>query len=109
VDGGVPEGYTLGHWDNYVDNYSSLEDTFTLKYYYNDQYFNSTTGGPMLFYCGNEGAIEMFINNTGFITTMAESMSALVVFAEHRYFGDSLPYGDESFTNMEKLKYLSSH
>lgn len=49
--------------------------------------------GPILFYAGNEGNIEGFWDNTGFITTeLASQMNALVIYAEHRYFGKSFPF-----------------
>ena len=37
----------------------------------------------MLFYSGNEAAIEMFYENTGFMFELAQQFEALVVFAEH--------------------------
>ena len=36
----------------------------------------------------------------------AEHLGAMAVSLEHRYFGESLPFGDESFV-VENLKYLS--
>lgn len=45
-----------------------------------------------MFYAGNEGDIEGFYDNTGFVTTtLAEKYGALVVYGEHRYFGHSFP------------------
>ena len=37
----------------------------------------------MLFYSGNEGPIEQFYENTGFMFELAQQFEALVVFAEH--------------------------
>jgi dipeptidyl-peptidase-2 len=60
-----------------------------------------------LFYPGNEAPIEEFYQMTGFIFELAQYTNALVIFAEHRYYGDSLPFGKDSFTP-ENIKYLTS-
>ncbi len=39
--------------------------------------------GPLFFYTGNEGPIEEFYANTGFLFTLAEELKAMIVFAEH--------------------------
>jgi len=37
----------------------------------------------------------MFYENSGFVThTLAQQYNALVLFAEHRYFGESMPFGE---------------
>jgi len=40
----------------------------------------------------------MFYNNTGFMFELAQQWNALVIFAEHRYYGQTLPFGQNSFT-----------
>jgi lysosomal Pro-X carboxypeptidase len=51
----------------------------------------------------------MFIENSGFIPVLAAKLNAVIVFAEHRYFGESFPFGDQSFVTSENVKYLSPH
>ena len=76
---------------------------FQMRYLVDDTYFsdpfNKDKLRPILFYAGNEGDITGFYNNSGFITTtLAEQWGGLVVFGEHRYFGQSYPFDkDEAF------------
>jgi len=79
-----------------------------MKYMIDKTNFNETAEnpGPILFYAGNEGPIEAFYDNSGYITqNLSADFKALVVFAEHRYYGESLPFGDQSLTK-DNLKYL---
>ncbi|VDP78814.1 unnamed protein product [Echinostoma caproni] len=88
-----------------IDHFSfdTKSETFRLRFLYKDYRYKGY--GPIFFYCGNEGSIENFWNNTGFMFELAETMHALVIFAEHRYYGQSLPFSD-SFTQ-PNIKYLS--
>ena len=77
-----------------------------MRYLVDETYFNKDTG-PIIFYAGNEGDVYTFFDNSGFMTTtLAEEFGALVVFGEHRYYGTSMPFGDDTFER-ENLKYLS--
>jgi len=93
-----------------IDHFNgSYDDTFLMRYLVNDQYYNATSG-PILFYAGNEGDVWNFYNNSGFLTeTLAQEMQAKVVFAEHRYYGTSMPFGDSasSFADIEHRRFLS--
>ena len=46
---------------------------------------------PILFYVGNESPVEEYVNNTGLMWTLGKKLGAHLVFAEHRYFGGSIP------------------
>ena len=39
---------------------------------------------------------------------IAPQFEAMVVFAEHRYYGNSLPFGKESYVDAAHLTYLTS-
>lgn len=93
-----------------------LGDTrnFRMRYLIDDQYYNAavndtTKPRPILFYCGNEGDIWGFYENSGFMTTtLAEKWGALVVFGEHRYFGESYPFPkDTALTDKTQNIYLT--
>jgi lysosomal Pro-X carboxypeptidase len=68
-------------------------------------YWTANQSQPIFLYTGNESPVEEYVNNTGLLWNLAKDYSALVVFAEHRYFGKSIP-DIEGMDNC--LSYLSS-
>eukprot|EP00731_Ephydatia_muelleri_P033891 Em0041g4a len=105
VHGGTPPPYKEYYMQQTVDHFNyQNQDVFGERYLLVDQYFKGT--GPLFFYTGNEGAIEGFYDNSGFVFELASDFNALVVFAEHRYYGKSLPYGQSTF-EPKNMGYLS--
>ncbi|XP_059140087.1 dipeptidyl peptidase 2-like [Physella acuta] len=91
--------YKEAYYDQYVDHFNQMsfgEKTFKQHILYQDKYWDPK-GGPIFFYAGNEGDIEGFWDASGFIHEIAPEFGAYVVFPEHRYYGKSLPFGNDSF------------
>jgi hypothetical protein len=77
-----------------------------MRYFMNENFVDGNDA-PILFYCGNEGALESFYDNSGWITvTLATQFKGLILFGEHRYYGKSKPFGNDSFTP-DNVKYLT--
>ncbi|CAK8675028.1 unnamed protein product [Clavelina lepadiformis] len=89
------------HFDQRIDHFNFQtvgEQKYKQRYLITDQYWKKSDG-PIFFYTGNEGDIYGLKKASGFLTDLAFKMQALVVFAEHRYYGTSLPFGNDSFTD----------
>lgn len=78
-----------------------------MRYFVCDDAWDPSKGGIMHFYTGNESPVTNYLYHDGFLFESAPEFGALVVFAEHRYFGESLPFGNASFTP-QNLRYLTS-
>ncbi|XP_060592808.1 dipeptidyl peptidase 2-like [Ruditapes philippinarum] len=91
--------YVEKHFDQRLDHFNFVsygDKTFKQRYLIQDQWWNPGKG-PIFFYTGNEGPITTFWDATGFVFDIAPQFGALVVFAEHRYYGESLPFGNATF------------
>ena len=91
-----------------IDHFGYLVDeptVYAMRVVQFDQW--ATKGGPILFYTGNEGDILNFAANSGLLYSMAQQLGARVIFAEHRYYGESMPFGKASY-DIENLRYLSA-
>jgi lysosomal Pro-X carboxypeptidase len=73
-----------------------------------DQFFSGVASGAIFFYVGNEGDVTLYANNTGLMWENAGSFGALLVFAEHRYYGQSWPLSGDPATSLRHMRFLSS-
>lgn len=76
---------------------------FNQSYYVDKRWCNDSTC-PILFFVGGESAIQSYVNETysGFVWQLSQKLGAKLVFAEHRYYGSSIPLSSFSY------QYLSS-
>ncbi|KAK1263822.1 putative serine protease EDA2 [Acorus gramineus] len=98
---------TLDHFNFNPQSYQ----TFQQRYLINDENWGGAdTAAPIFVYTGNEGDIEWFAQNTGFFFENAPHFKALLVFIEHRFYGESIPFGGKgvAYKNSSTLGYLSS-
>ncbi|KAG4943477.1 hypothetical protein JHK85_048123 [Glycine max] len=104
--------YEKRYFQQRLDHFSFSElPTFPQRYLISTEHWVGPHRlGPIFFYCGNEGDIEWFAQNTGFVWEIAPRFGAMVVFPEHRYYGESVPYGsaEEAYKNATTLSYLTA-
>jgi Serine carboxypeptidase S28. len=99
-----------------LDHFSpSTNLSFQQRYCIFDGYEKKTVRNhltsPIFFYTGNESPIDEYVNNTGLMYELAakEHFSALIVFAEHRFEGESVPDFDTLLaSNIGCFSYLTS-
>ncbi|KAK8762808.1 hypothetical protein V5799_025929 [Amblyomma americanum] len=97
------------HWlRTKVDHFAFHNNhSFELRYLMCDKYWDRD-GGPIFIYTGNENRIDAFAESAGALWEWAPEFGALIIFAEHRFFGQSLPFGKDSFVSPQNLGYLTS-
>ena len=94
---------TEAFFEQQMDHFAPSPRTYQQRYFVNDEYYKPN--GPMFFYLGNEADVTLYVNATGLIWENAQSFGALIVFAEHRYYGVSQLFPDDPLSN---LQYLST-
>ncbi|KAL5556731.1 hypothetical protein UlMin_038967 [Ulmus minor] len=104
--------YETRYFDQNLDHFSFSElPKFQQRYLINTEHWVGPQRlGPIFLYCGNEGDIVWFAENTGFVWEIAPRFGAMVVFPEHRYYGESMPFGsrDVAYKNASNLSYLTA-
>jgi len=122
TDGRAPPNCTELYFEQRMDHFGPSPGTYMQRYFVSDVHYGNNVrdngdaggSGPMFFYLGNEADVTLYVNATGLIWENAEEFGALVVFAEHRYYGRSLLYPNDdnkdilSNNNSNCLQYLSA-
>ncbi len=105
-------GWEERNFSQFIDQFNfngpASGATYQQRYLINDTFWAGPDAGPIFAYLGNEGFIELFAQNTGFLWEVAQEMDALVVFLEHRYYGTSLPFGADAYASTANQAYLSA-
>lgn len=97
-----------GWYDQRLDHFrwnNVSQSTFKQRYYICDDEFDPAEGA-IFFYAGNEGDVTAYVNNTGLMWENAKAFKALLVFIEHRYYGQTQPFGPDSY--QVNPEYLST-
>ncbi|XP_019052915.1 PREDICTED: lysosomal Pro-X carboxypeptidase-like [Nelumbo nucifera] len=94
---------TLDHFNYRPESYT----TFQQRYAINSKYWGGgMSGAPIFVYLGEETSMDTDLSAIGFLTDHAPQFNALIVYIEHRYYGQSVPFGEVE--NASSLGYLSS-
>ncbi|KAG0528800.1 hypothetical protein BDA96_05G043900 [Sorghum bicolor] len=106
--------YETRRYTQRLDHFNSLPSsyaTFQQRYLINDTFWGGRSRtAPIFLYAGNEGDIDLFTNNTGFMWEAAPRFRAMLVFVEHRYYGESMPFGgtrEAAFRDAATKGYLT--
>jgi hypothetical protein len=86
-------------------NYQT-SSTWDQRYWVIDNFFNPKVGPVFLFICG-EYVCQGVPDSRQWVVTMAQKLQGLILVLEHRYYGQSMPFGKESL-NLDKMIYLNS-
>mmetsp|Transcript_44411 Transcript_44411/g.121026 ORF Transcript_44411/g.121026 Transcript_44411/m.121026 type:complete len:469 (+) Transcript_44411:70-1476(+) len=93
-------------WAAPVDG-ADYDDTFAMRYFTNTEYWGGP-GYPIWFYTGNEANVEQYVNATGLMWENAAEHQAMLVFAEHRFYGQTWPCGGEEAAQEDCLHLLTT-
>ncbi|CAN1252768.1 Lysosomal Pro-X carboxypeptidase [Linum perenne] len=97
---------TLDHFNYAPQSYV----TFQQRYVINSRHFTAGTAGTILVYFGAEAPLDNDLRSIGFLSENGATFGALLVYIEHRYYGESIPFNsrEEAFSNASTLGYFNS-
>lgn len=94
-------------FDQVLDHYDyTSTTTWKQRYWVVDKFFNNTHGPVFLFICG-EYVCPGIPKAREWVILLAQKYSGLVLVLEHRYYGESMPFGADSL-NFDKMKLLNT-
>ncbi|XP_038716067.1 lysosomal Pro-X carboxypeptidase-like [Tripterygium wilfordii] len=97
---------TLDHFNYKPESYQKFQQRFVINQKYWDG-ADGTTSAPIFALLGHEDSLDASI---GLLTDQAIKFKALLVYIEHRYYGESIPFGsaEKAFKDATTLGYLNS-
>ncbi|XP_030451483.1 uncharacterized protein LOC115673448 [Syzygium oleosum] len=100
---------TLDHFNYRPESYTLFKQRYVINFKYWD---GANTSTPIFVYLGAELPIDDDMGDgRGFLTDNAAQFRALLVYIEHRFYGESIPYGltlDKALNDPNTRGYFSS-
>ncbi|KAF8034745.1 hypothetical protein BT93_C0911 [Corymbia citriodora subsp. variegata] len=97
VQASVPEDFATFFYNQTLDHFNYRPESYTAfnqRYVVNSKYWGGAdSGAPIFAFLGAEAPIDGDVANAGFLTDNAAEFRALLVYIEHRFYGESIPYG----------------
>ena len=91
-----------------LDHFSyASAGTIPVRYLVNELSCKNKSSCPIVFYCGGEDEITAFANATGFLWEVARNLEAVLVYAEHRFYGASLPSNQSSYDGLSSQQAMA--
>jgi len=100
-------------YEQRIDHFTSTPpplnvNSYLQRYFLNTDFYDASKPGTIFFYFGNEADVELYVNATGLMWENAADFNAVLLFAEHRYYGVSQPFGSQlDLNDKDMMKYLS--
>ncbi|KAL3717956.1 hypothetical protein ACJRO7_003140 [Eucalyptus globulus] len=99
---------TLDHFNYRPESYT----TFKQRYVINSKYWGgANASAPIFVFFGDEAPFDTAMTEVGFMTENAAEFKALLVYIEHRFYGESIPYGwtlDKALKDANTRGYFTS-
>ncbi|KAF9061176.1 peptidase S28 [Rhodocollybia butyracea] len=86
-----------------IDHFNDTSGVFRQQYQLETGFFKP--GGPILLFQGEESTEMIRIEST-ILYSWAQELGGIATSIEHRYFGESLPFGNDSWTR-DNIQYLT--
>ncbi|XP_057991183.1 uncharacterized protein LOC110657800 [Hevea brasiliensis] len=100
-------GQTLDHFNYQPQSYL----TFKQRYVLNSKYWKGAeASAPIFAFLGEEASLDSDLDAIGFLNENAAQFGALIVFMEHRFYGESVPFvsREEALKNATLRGYFNS-
>ncbi|XP_010034183.2 lysosomal Pro-X carboxypeptidase [Eucalyptus grandis] len=97
---------TLDHFDYRPESYATFKQRYVINF---NHWGGANASAPIFAYLGAEAAIDD--HGVGFLIDNAAQFRALSVYIEHRFYGESIPYGltlDKALSDPNVRGYFSS-
>jgi len=100
----LPKSLTPGNYKQSIDHFGALPgQTFNQRYWVDTEYAPNPATAPVIYHiCGEGDATQGYFLNDNAIE-WAKSLGANLVYLEHRYYGQSLPFPDLSTDHLQYL------